>query len=345
MKKLLSLITSLILLLTCAAAVAKPAEIAPCDNAVHFEGYVVGDPNGSASNKWIGFTDLNPTEYDTYSFALDTYAAACYDGTAYAYVYGYDSDGTLHSDFYTIDLSTHIVTFPEGASSGGEFVYGMAYSYADNTMYALCNENSPYIASVNLSTGALTRVVNVNLGSNLGLQTFAIDAAGEFYALTFSAVNSKLVKINRTSGAMTVVKETNMPCFYAQSMTYDMTTNKIYWAHVDDQFSYDNGLYSIDLSNNYAVSYCGMIGGNFEIMGLYSVSGQVPPAPALTGDVNGDGVVDTADALIVLRYSMTIGDLTPAEQEAADVNHDGAVTTDDALLILRYALGMIAWYC
>ncbi|MBO4562811.1 MAG: S8 family serine peptidase [Clostridia bacterium] len=63
------------------------------------------------------------------------------------------------------------------------------------------------------------------------------------------------------------------------------------------------------------------------------------PLPVLLGDVNGDGVVDSADALLTLRYAMGIVGEASLIVEAADIDGDGAVTSADALMILRRALG------
>lgn len=55
------------------------------------------------------------------------------------------------------------------------------------------------------------------------------------------------------------------------------------------------------------------------------------------GDVNSDGVLDSTDALIVLRMSLGIVDPDPI----GDVNGDGGVDSQDALLLLRMSLGII----
>lgn len=54
------------------------------------------------------------------------------------------------------------------------------------------------------------------------------------------------------------------------------------------------------------------------------------------GDVNGDGVINTADALRILRFYNEEIDLNDSEQMAADVNKDTEINTADALRILRY---------
>lgn len=59
-----------------------------------------------------------------------------------------------------------------------------------------------------------------------------------------------------------------------------------------------------------------------------------------TGDVDGSGTVNSADALITLRASMGLTTLSAAQTSAADVNGDGSVTSMDALIILRSAMGL-----
>lgn len=59
-------------------------------------------------------------------------------------------------------------------------------------------------------------------------------------------------------------------------------------------------------------------------------------AAAQLGDVNGDGYIDSADALLCLRASVGLITLTPEQEAAADVNHDGLIDAGDAILILRY---------
>lgn len=64
-------------------------------------------------------------------------------------------------------------------------------------------------------------------------------------------------------------------------------------------------------------------------------------AAAQLGDVNGDGYIDAADALLCLRASVGLITLTPEQEAAADVNHDGLIDAGDANLILRYDARLI----
>ena len=55
----------------------------------------------------------------------------------------------------------------------------------------------------------------------------------------------------------------------------------------------------------------------------------------LVGDLDGNGVIDAADALEILRLAAQI-DLEEQDMEIADFNHDGNVDAEDALAVLKY---------
>lgn len=58
---------------------------------------------------------------------------------------------------------------------------------------------------------------------------------------------------------------------------------------------------------------------------------------AYYGDLNGDGNVNSTDALLVLKYS--VGAVAEIDSKIADVNSDGKVNSTDALAILRISVG------
>ncbi len=343
MKKTISLLIAAILLMTAFAVSAKPAEKATVfpESETHLEGYVVGDGAEQTGAKWVGFSPDDPENAEIYTFHLTTYGAAFYNGVVYGYVYGYEEDGTFHDEFYTIDIETRIPNYHEGSHSG-EIVYGMAYDYTENVMYALVNDDAPRLATVDLETGALTDVCSIQLGSYLGVYGLAIDLEGNMYCMTLSAISGRLVKVNKQTGALTELVASGMPCYYAQCITYDAATNKIYWAEVDGPNTSTNGLYSFDIANNYALNYHGVIGTNYELMAMYSTAKPSTEPPAVTpGDVNLDGVIGLDDALLALRHAMSISMLEGDGLLAADFNGDGSVSMDDALMILRKAMDLI----
>ncbi len=61
---------------------------------------------------------------------------------------------------------------------------------------------------------------------------------------------------------------------------------------------------------------------------------------ALMGDVNNDGVINSADALCVLRHSVALTTLEGTDFVAADLDASGIVNSTDALTILRISVGL-----
>ena len=66
----------------------------------------------------------------------------------------------------------------------------------------------------------------------------------------------------------------------------------------------------------------------------------------VTGDVDGNGAIEPADARLALRISLGlmkdgVVDMTPAMQARADVDGKDGVQPADARLILRRSLGLI----
>lgn len=59
----------------------------------------------------------------------------------------------------------------------------------------------------------------------------------------------------------------------------------------------------------------------------------------LSGDVDGNGKINSSDALIVLQYS--VGQIKTISKARADVNGDGNINSSDALIVLQISVGMI----
>ena len=59
----------------------------------------------------------------------------------------------------------------------------------------------------------------------------------------------------------------------------------------------------------------------------------------MTGDVNGDGTVNAADAATLLRSLVSTEELTDEQTVMADVDADGEVDSQDAALLMRYSVG------
>ncbi len=89
-------------------------------------------------------------------------------------------------------------------------------------------------------------------------------------------------------------------------------------------------------------SYFGMFitGYNLTLYRKLTREVEPPTPPTVMGDANGDGVITTADALLVMRYTLGSVVLSPDALALSDFNGDGRVDTTDALLILRRTIGL-----
>lgn len=98
------------------------------------------------------------------------------------------------------------------------------------------------------------------------------------------------------------------------------------WAATWDTTEVADGYYFIRAT---MVDEAGNEGGDIIVI-------RVDNAPPARGDLNHDGKITTADAVIALRIAAE-----SRKYDAADVNSDGEVTSLDALMILQAAVGRI----
>lgn len=62
------------------------------------------------------------------------------------------------------------------------------------------------------------------------------------------------------------------------------------------------------------------------------------------GDINSDGKIDAADALLALQSSVALRVLSAEEKSMAEVNADGKIDAADALMILQRSVGLITQF-
>lgn len=103
-------------------------------------------------------------------------------------------------------------------------------------------------------------------------------------------------------------------------------------------------------NNSYGATEVVLGGWAYGYCGAGDTDGGVVPAfkfnpkstiPNKIGDINTDGKINSADALLVLQSSTGVITLTDTQKLLADVNEDGKINSTDALLILQYATGKI----
>lgn len=73
---------------------------------------------------------------------------------------------------------------------------------------------------------------------------------------------------------------------------------------------------------------------------LYTEDFTMDEPAMIPGDVSGNGIVDTEDALLVLRMALGITSCEDDDVSVCDMDGNGVIDTMDALYILRIALGI-----
>src|SRR5438132_11351611 len=82
----------------------------------------------------------------------------------------------------------------------------------------------------------------------------------------------------------------------------------------------------------------------FGVAALVNLAAQSLTRAAVCGDVNGDGVVNIGDALVVAQYDVglrTCGVAPFSHPEVCDVNGDAACDIGDALRMAQCDVGLI----
>lgn len=79
-----------------------------------------------------------------------------------------------------------------------------------------------------------------------------------------------------------------------------------------------------------------------DLVQVYTFAETEPAIPDVVfGDVNGDEKINTADAVLILKYAADMVQFDEKQLEAANVNFDDKVNTADAVLVLKYAADML----
>ena len=128
-------------------------------------------------------------------------------------------------------------------------------------------------------------------------------------------------------------------------MNYEFEADKEYCLHIvlfteyGYNFTEDTKIFINGRDDLYQSSHTNV---QPNILNICTVTAESVEAPSvMLGDLNGDGKVNTADAVVVLKISAGMVALDEKYQAAGDCNRDGKVNTADAVLILKYAAGMI----
>jgi Dockerin type I repeat. len=83
--------------------------------------------------------------------------------------------------------------------------------------------------------------------------------------------------------------------------------------------------------------------GHKYVKGICERCGEKDPdAPdAKKGDLDNDGEITSADAVLLMRSLATLAELTDEQHTAADLDGDGYITSADAVMMARYLAGLV----
>lgn len=208
-----------------------------------------------------GYAAINLSDPSDYHFiynydissAIGQYAGAAVDGIYYGceYTIGNAMMPPEAAAFVRYNMFTGVKEDIGQWNSGDNLIdanfksIDMTYDYRDKEMYCLgflLGTTSLY--TVDLDNGRFTKVVDIQDGGS----TLASDASGNLYTIT---MDGWLCQINKTNGNLTQLFNTGRPVMYMQSMEFDLTTGKLYWAsnQVSPNLDFVYDLIEFDLSD------------------------------------------------------------------------------------------------
>lgn len=160
------------------------------------------------------------------------------------------------------------------------YAYDLAYDETSKKVYGCfksANGTGVSFCSMDFNTAKRTEIAQLETIFN----GMAFDAEGNCYAVT---VTGDFVKVDKTTGKLTVIGSTGLSPYYPSSAAFDVTSNTFYYAYCPQ---YDrSGLYSINLTTGEASRVCYFNNGE-EFRGLYvKYPDAASGAPAAVGNLH-----------------------------------------------------------
>lgn len=208
-------------------------------------------------------------------------------------------------------------------------------SKLDNAIYI-----EPFTARVGDNVNIEVKLKNADTATSYGFEielpdgvTITLDSDGSFdEEITLSSRNSKHnVTTNKLSGN---IYKIGVASLGSKSLTDNDGIVLIIKANVRDDMP--EGVYPVMIKNPLIV----YSNGSKPTVQETQTSITVTVENYQKGDVDGDGVVDLADAVLVINHYVG-KPVTTFIEKAADVDGDGVVDLADAVLIINYYVGKI----
>lgn len=254
-------------------------------------------------NSIISFPlDGGNTTYDVVAQFGKTnlYAGAYADGFYYAETTKLNAIGAEVPDaLLKVDLETGKYTTVGNLEGFGSFINDMSYDYSTKQFWAVAKNTAGTFSEL-LTIDKNTAKVEKKFDLDRKFFTLACTYEGQLYAISFQG---DFCKIDKNTGAVTVVGKLQYNPNYIQSMEFDHTDGTLYWAASVTTIQHDPEGFTTEMDETFmafidpetaTVSRLGNIGTSGQIVGLYipfAASAANTPAAvdkfSVTPEVNG----------------------------------------------------------
>ena len=215
----------------------------------------------------------------------------------------FTASATVHFNSYpTINEALNAPLGTLGFTTSGDYPWMIDFDHEGRLCAASSN------SGVSNSSSTIVTSVDMTAGETLSFD-WAVSSESTYDQLRFYVNGSEVHNISGTVN------------FTTYTYTAPSTANYTFmWSYVKD-YSVDNGSDTGWLDN---IVYSGDAG-----------------APILSGDSDLNGTVEIGDALLALRFAMSLVSPDDLQVIATDVNGNGEVDLQDALMILRIAMALV----
>ena len=258
----------------------------------------------------------------------------------------------MMTEVYVPESVTEIKDFALGYSvEGSNYIYAdddPAYDQAKSkdrvtgkipgfTIYGYAGSDAERYAKENgFAFVALTKLADS--GTNIVVvPAYADGALPENASLAVETISSSPTRVSYNISLMAngqaVQPDSDVAVKIPVPSGMDGAACKVYRAEADGTYTDMNAVYangSLTFTTDHFSEYVVTTGDPTD-----------EPQTGTLGDVDGNGLVNAADAVMVLRSDAGLTTLTAAQTAAADINGDGVVNASDAVQILRYDAGLI----
>ena len=285
--------------------------------------------DGEANPDFVRFRDFvfsrsGVQNGTTYTFTGAIFIDGMGEVTAPAedYSFNYLNPSPNNEIYLTPGQGVYFRLMTDKDPSNARFMIGTKLAFGDSGKLALSQKNvstyvtDPWIELTLVNDLSTTADMYYEL-KNISWSTTTINEKTYY-------VSSDLMFSNpATKGTSSVISITNIKVTSNDGVKFVTTT---------DSSANPNAL--LQENENSIVACCDVRGIEAAVEHLDYLYGDYT-----IGDVNGDGNVNTFDALLVMRYALGLVELKGSKLKAADFNGDSTVSSYDALVLMRHVLG------